>query len=249
MYNPFSLEKKTILVTGASSGIGRATAIECSKMGASLIITGRNEERLNKTYDELQGSNHKKIACDLSFEENIKELAKQMPNLDGIVHSAGTFGSFAPFQFVSSQKLKTMFDINFFAPVLLSQTLVKEKKIQNNSSIVFISSVSGTGLSRVATSIYAASKSAVAAMAKGMALDLAPKKIRVNCVLPGAVETPMTFGDTLSREQYDIDIKSYPLKRYGKPEEIAYAVIYLLSDASSWVTGSNLVIDGGITLL
>jgi len=248
MYNPFSLEKKTILVTGASSGIGRAAAIECSKMGASLIITGRNEERLNKTFEDLQGGGHKKIACDLTSQENMEELAKQLPALNGIVHSAGINGGFLPFQFVSSQKLKEVFDINFFAPTLLSQTLIKTKKLQNNSSIVFIASVKGPVSVTVATSIYASSKSAVTAMAKSMALDLAPKKIRVNCVLPGMVETPLINDDALTREQIDADIKSYPLKRYGKPEEIAYAVIYLLSDASVWVTGSNLVIDGGVTL-
>jgi len=250
MNNPFSLEEKTILVTGASSGIGKATAVECSKMGANVIITGRNEERLSETFEELQGDKNQKFVCDLTSQENMEELVKQVPNLDGIVHCAGIGDNHSPFQFVSEEKLKTVFDINFFAPALLSKTLVKTKKVQNGASIVFISSIMGNNLLRVASSVYAASKSAVAAIAKGMALDLAPKKIRVNSVLPGRIETPMiTLESELTDEQRDIDIKTYPLKRYGKPEEVAYAAIYLLSDASCWVTGSNLTIDGGLTLL
>jgi NAD(P)-dependent dehydrogenase (short-subunit alcohol dehydrogenase family) len=248
MYNPFSLTEKTILVTGASSGIGKAIALECSKMGASVIITGRNEERLSQTFELLEGCNHKKIVSDLISEESINELLEQITSLNGIVHAAGIVKTL-PFQFVSSKEINNIFDINFLAPVLLSQKLIKNKKILKESSIVFISSIDGPITSHMGNSIYAASKGAITAMAKNMAIDLAPKKIRVNCILPGMTETPLIHTGDITQEQLDIDMKLYPLKRYGKPEEIAYAAVYFLSDASAWTTGSNLIIDGGFTLL
>ena len=247
-YNPFSLESKTILVTGASSGIGKAIAIECSKMGASVIITGRNHERLNQTVEQLNGSNHEKIVCDLYSEENIKELSSQLPVLNGIVHVAGIVKTL-PFQFVSSKELYNIFNVNFFAPVLITQILTKTKKIVRDASIVFISSIDGLVTAHAGNSMYAASKGAITAMAKNMAVDLASKKIRVNCILPGMTETPLIHADDITREQLDADMKLYPLKRYGKPEEIAYAAIYFLSDASAWTTGANLIVDGGFTLL
>ena len=248
MYNPFSLENKTVLVTGASSGIGQAIAIECSKMGASVVITGRNEERLNQTFELLEGSNHQKIVCDLQSEENIKELSDQLPVLNGMVHAAGIQKTL-PFQFVSSKELNKIFDINFFAPTMLSQMIVKAKKITKGASIVFISSINGPVTASTGNSMYSASKGAITAMAKNMAVDLAPKKIRVNCILPAMVETPLIQPEALTQEQLDYDKNLYPLKRYGKPEEIAYAAIYFLSDASAWTTGTNLIIDGGTTII
>jgi len=248
MYNPFSLSNKIILVTGASSGIGKSIAIECSKMGASLVITGRNEDRLNQTFEQLGGANHKKITCDLYSEENIKELANQLPVLNGIVHAAG-IGKTLPFQFISSTALNNIFEVNFIAPVLLSQTLIKTKKISKEASIVFISSIDGPVTTHVGNSMYAASKGAITAIAKNMAVDLASKKIRVNCILPGMTETPLIHRGDITQEQLELDMQLYPLKRYGKPEEIAYAAIYFLSDASAWTTGANLIVDGGFTLL
>jgi NAD(P)-dependent dehydrogenase (short-subunit alcohol dehydrogenase family) len=248
MYNPFSLTEKTILVTGASSGIGKAIAIECSKMGANVIITGRNEERLGQTFELLEGTNNKKIACDLFSEESINELSEQLPSFNGIVHAAAIV-KMLPFRFVSSKEIKNIFDVNFFAPVLLSQLLLKGKKIIEGASIVFISALSGPITAVPGNSMYSASKGAVTAMAKNMAVDLAPKKIRVNCILPGMIETPLIHDREITQEQLDDSMKLYPLKRFGRPEEIAYAAIYFLSDASVWTTGTNLIIDGGITLL
>jgi NAD(P)-dependent dehydrogenase (short-subunit alcohol dehydrogenase family) len=247
-YNPFSLAGKTVLITGASSGIGKATAIECSKMGATLIITGRNEERLNQTFEMLDGNNHKKIVCDLHSEDSIKEFSTQLPELDGIVHAAGIVKTL-PFQFVSSTDLNHIFSVNFFAPVLLSQILTKTKKISKGASIVFISSIDGPVTVHIGNSMYAASKGAITAMAKNMAIDLASKKIRVNCIMPGMIETPLIHTGDITQEQLELDTKLYPLKRYGEPEEIAYAAVYFLSNASAWTTGANLIIDGGFTLL
>lgn len=248
MYNPFTLENKTILVTGASSGIGRAIAIECSKMGAALIISARNEERLNKTLLEMHGKNHKIIVADLLDENSLEKIVEFIPNkLDGIVQCAG-FAIPKPFQFLSKENIRNVMNVNFEAPVLLTQQLLKRKKIANPASIIFISSISGVFCSYQAGSVYSASKGAINGIVKNLALELAVKGIRVNSVNPGMIHTGILDSGEISEEQLKEDMKKYPLKRYGKPEEVAYAVIYLLSDASAWVTGSNLLIDGGYIL-
>lgn len=246
-YNPFSLKNKTILVTGASSGIGRAIAVECSKLGAKVIVSGRNSERLLETTEQFIGD-YLCITADLSKEEDIKQLVSNIDHIDGLVNCAGLTKTM-PFLFAGRKELDSVMDVNFFAPVELSRLLTKSKKMTSGSSIVFISSVSGVYCSAVASSIYSASKGAINGIVKGMALDLAPKKIRVNCVNPGMIDTNIFADGVISSEDLKEDIKRYPLKRYGKPEEVAHAVIYLLSDASSWVTGTNLLIDGGYTLL
>jgi NAD(P)-dependent dehydrogenase (short-subunit alcohol dehydrogenase family) len=248
MYNPFSLDGKTILVTGASSGIGKAVALECSKMGATLVITGRNADRLAETFESLEGKDHWKVSGDLKKPSDLDMIVECLPSLDGIVHAAGIARP-VPVAFVNEEVINDVMGINFNSPLLLTQKLLKQKKISRNSSIVFISSVSGTLCSSVGGSIYSASKGAINGLIKGMALDLAPKSIRVNSVTPGMVATKIYSDGTITEEQLNEDIKRYPLKRFGKPEEIAYSVIYLLSDASAWVTGSNLLIDGGYTLL
>lgn len=248
MNNPFSLQDKTILVTGASSGIGKAVAIECSKMGARIIISGRSKERLNATFSLLQGNEHQQIVADLKEEEGINTIVNNLVTINGVVHCAG-IAKPLPFQFINNSILAEVLKVNFMAPTLLSQQIVKSKKLQKNGSIVFISSISGVLCSSVGGSIYSASKGAVNGLVKGMALDLAPKWIRVNCVLPGMIDTNIFKNETITQEQLDQDKKRYPLGRYGQPEEVAYAVIYLLSDASVWMTGSNIVIDGGYTLI
>lgn len=246
-YNPFSLEGKVILVTGASSGIGKAIAIECTKMGANVIITARNTERLNDTFLQLQGDCNKKIIADLNNQDDIDNLLNQLPILNGLVHCAGLTKTL-PFSFVNEEALSSVMNVNFVTPVLMSAKLVKKKKISKGASIVFISSISGVYCSATSASIYSASKGAVNGIVKGMALDLASKQIRVNCVNPGMIDTNIFDAGTITKEQLEEDKRNYPLKRYGKPEEVAYAAIYLLSDASKWVTGSNLLIDGGFTL-
>jgi NAD(P)-dependent dehydrogenase (short-subunit alcohol dehydrogenase family) len=246
-YNPFSLVGKTVLITGASSGIGRATAIECSKMGATVIITARNEERLKETLLQIEGIGHSIVVADLCNEEERNHLIDTVPNLDGLVNCAGLINTL-PFSFVNEKSLTSVMDVNFVAPALMSALLVKRRKLLKNSSIVFISSISGVFIAIPGNSIYSSSKGAINGLAKNMALDLASKEIRVNSVNPGTVETHILDEGIITEEQLLEDKKHYPLKRYGKPEEVAYAVIYLLSDASKWVTGSNLVIDGGLTL-
>ena len=248
MYNPFSLEGKTILITGASSGIGRTTAIECSKLGAHIIITGRREDALVETISFLTGEGHEYVVGDLSSEGGCASLVEKLPVLDGLVSNAGV-GKMLPVQFYSEDVLDEVFKVNAFAPMLLLKLLIRKKKLRNPSSVVFTSSISGYSNVAPANGIYGASKSALTAYMKYAALELAGKGIRCNAVHPGRVNTALIANNRLLSEA-DItkDMEQYPLKRYGEPEEIAYAIIYLLSDAASWVTGSNIVIDGGRSL-
>ena len=226
-YNPFSLEGKNILVTGASSGIGRTTAIECSKLGAHVVITGRNAERLQETFDLLEGNGHLQIIADLTNAESLEQLVAQMPQIDGLVNNAG----------IAQTKL-----ISFLKP-----TEIKNKRINKGGSIVFTSSVAAMA-SDIGNAVYGMSKSAIQAFSRYCAVEFAGKQIRVNSVHPGAVETSMLRDGILSDEDRQKDMQRYLLGRYGKPEDVAWAIIYLLSDASSWVTGSQLVIDGGLLL-
>ncbi len=246
MYNPFSLEGKTILITGASSGIGQATAIECAKLGAKCVITGRNAERLQATFDALEGEGHQQIIADLTNEENMMHLVAECPALDGLVNNAGISNTL-PIQFHTDEIIHNVFATNFVSPVLLTKNLLKKKKIKKGASIVFISSTASFSQAP-GNSLYGCSKAAVENYSKFASRELAPKLIRCNSIHPAMVETQLVMNlDSISQEQLEQDKKRYPLGRYGKPEEIAWGVIYLLSDASAWVSGHSLVIDGGIT--
>jgi NAD(P)-dependent dehydrogenase (short-subunit alcohol dehydrogenase family) len=247
MNNPFSLENKTILITGASSGIGKATAIECSKMGAKIIVTGRNLKRLKETYAELEGEGHSLFQADLSIKEEFDALFHSISKLDGLVHSAG-IARHMLFNFLKEEQLNEMMEINFRIPTLLTQQLLKQKKINPGASIVFINSISGILSSYVGGSIYSASKGALNGLLKGLALEYASKKIRVNGVMPAMIETRLIEKSDVTEEQFKLDKLKYPLKRYGTPNEVAFAVIYLLSEASSWTTGTNILLDGGRTI-
>lgn len=248
MYNPFQLTGKTILVTGASSGIGRTTAIECSKMGATLIISGRNIERLKETFDNLEGSDHQIIVADLSNDSGIQELVDQLPTIDGVVSNAGIPDS-SVVQFYKESTIEHVFKTNTFSMMLLTKYLVKKKKLSRNSSIVYTSSIGNVYTAGISNGVYGASKCAIDGFMRTAALELAPKGIRCNSVNPGMVETPLiSMNGSISSEQYETDMKRYPLGRYGNPLDVAWAIIYLLSDASSWITGLALKIDGGVTL-
>lgn len=247
IYNPFSLEDKTILITGASSGIGRAAAIECSKMGAKVVITARYEERLKDTFSQLKGEGHQMVLCDLAETNNLDALVEQMPELNGLINNAG-FTKISPIQYVKEADLKSVLQVNTISPIVLVQKLLKKKKLLKGASIVFTGSISGVGSVGMGITMYTASKGAICAAIKAIALELATKQIRVNSVCPAMVNTNILNDGIISNEQIELDMKNYPLGRYGTPNDIAYAMIYLLSDASSWVTGTNLVIDGGLTL-
>lgn len=247
MYNPFSLENKTILVTGASSGIGKVAAVECAKLGAKVVITARNYERLSQTLRELEGEGHKMILCDLCNEEAIDKMVTELPELQGLINNAG-FTKILPVSFLNTKDINSILQVNTVAPMILLQKLVKKKKIRKGASVVFTSSMAGLGNSTIGNSMYTASKGAVSAFIRSAALELAPKNIRVNAVCPAMVDTGILDSGTISKEQLNEDMKNYPLGRYGRPNDIAWAMAFLLSDASSWITGDNLVIDGGLTL-
>lgn len=247
MYNPYSLEGKTILITGASSGIGRRTAIECSKMGATLVITGRNQERLNDTLASLEGEGHLTFAGDLTEDKAIEALMEQLPPLNGVFFCAGVTDT-TPAKFIDEDKIERVFSINIKSPMLLTKWLVKKKKIQAGASLVYMSSY-GAEVVTPGLGIYAASKGAVNSFMRTIATELSARKVRSNSIMAMMVQTELidTLG-SLSKEDIEKDEAKYPLG-YGKPEDIAFAVIYLLSDASKWVTGSIIKMDGGSTLL
>lgn len=242
-FNPFSLESKTILVTGASSGIGRGIAIACSKMGATLILNGRNQQKLEATLAELQEGEHKIMTADLTDGDSIKLLMSEMPKLEGIVHCAG-IGQRVLCKQLNGNDVDSVMDANFKAPVLLQQALLEGKRINKGASIVFIASIA-TWSPSIGNAIYSASKGAIVSYANCLSLELAPRQIRVNCISPAMVWTDLILQDGVDEEQLKVDEQKYPLKRYGTPEDIANLAIYMLSDASSWMTGSNVKLSGG----
>ena len=248
-YNPYSLAGKTLLITGASSGIGRVTAIECSKMGAKVIITGRSEERLKEVHGLLFDSRNQPewVVADMQTDEELICLVDTLPQIDGCVNNAGISIN-VPIAFINRKKLQQVLDVNTIAPILLTKQLIKKKKVNKGGSIFFTSSISGNDTVTVAHEMYSASKAAITGFMRNAALDLAVKGIRCNAVHPGMINTPMVHGGKYSVDQLQKDMDNYPLKRFGEPKEVAYAIIYLLSDASAWVTGHSIVIDGGLTL-
>lgn len=243
------LSGKNILITGASSGIGQETAIILSLKGASVIITGRNEERLNGTFQNLDrsmGQEHIQIVADLNSDEAIEQLVSKCAPVDGLVCCSG-INDKAPIKHVTREKIDKMYGANVYGPMLLVKEIVKQKKINKAASIVFISSISSI-YATVSNALYASSKGAINSLVKVLALELASKKIRVNSIMPGMVRTNMINAYGLSEEEMEAVIKGYPLGRIGEPEDIANAVSFFLSDASSWITGAQLVVDGGVTL-
>jgi len=241
--NLFCLSGKSILVTGASSGIGKAIAVLCSKMGAVVYVTARNEERLKETMSLLEGAGHKMFLADLTKAEDREKLVNELPLLDGIVQNAGV-GSRVLCKNINESDLDFVFNPNLKAPILLQTLLLQQKKVSKGASIVFTASRAANSPS-VGNAVYSASKGALISYAKCLGLELAPRKIRVNCICPGMVQTGI-----IEKSGLDDDVmlelqKKYPLQRCGTSEDIANLAVYLLSDASSWMTGSCIDITGG----
>lgn len=243
----FSLKGKKILVTGASSGIGRGIAIACASAGAKCILVARNLERLEETRRQCAGDGHCVEAVDVTDFEAVKALVDRLPALDGLVQCAGIGDRHTPLKFLSPEFVDQLLSVNLKAPILLLAMLEKRKRLNKGSSVVFISSIASFHATP-AHSLYAATKGGITAFVKGAAFDLAGKKIRVNSIAPGMVNTPLIDFANISEEQRKANESLYPLKRYGEPEDVASAAVYLLSDASSWVTGQQFVVDGGITV-
>lgn len=247
MTNPFTLEGKIVLITGAASGIGRATAIQCSEMGAKVILVDLNEDGLKDTIALVSQGDAEYHELDLTDLDKLTEMVASLPKLDGVVSNAGIVLSLLA-KFSDSKDMERIFKINTFSHINLIQQLITQKKLNKGASIVFTSSMSGVYCGIAGGSLYGATKSAILGYTKALAIELAPRGIRVNTIHPGMIETPLTSGTALSKEILEEDAKNYPLGRYGKPEEIAYSIVFLLSDATVWMTGAQILIDGGYSI-
>lgn len=248
MSTPFHLHNKTVLVTGASSGIGKQVAISCSAMGAKVVITGRDKKRLAETFSLLQGEGHSQFSCDLTDENQRNQFLDQVPALDGFVHSAGIVLP-VPVKFIAEKHIKQVMGVNFESAVLSVARLLKNKKLNDKASLVFFSSIS-VNYPYAGGALYTASKGAIEAYSKNLAIEIIPKKMRSNVIVPAMVKTPLyeeTKNQSMYRSPEEYESK-YPLG-LGLPEDVANAAIYLLSDASRWVTGINLTLDGGFSIV
>lgn len=249
MYNPYSLQGKVILVTGAASGIGREVAVECSKLGALVCLVDEDSEKLSVTMTMMEQGDHKIFICDLTDEEQVNRLVVSLPVVDGFSNCV-SFPKTLLLKFVGKNILDENLQKNVVAPISLTQKLTKKKKIAKKASVVFISSLAGVYTVHYGDALNAISMGAINAFVKSAALDLSIQGIRVNCVNPGVVVTDTAFdGTVLSEEELAEKQKFFPLHRFGQPKDVAMAIIYLLSDASSWITGVSMPVDGGYKLL
>lgn len=244
---PFQLKNKTILITGASSGIGKQAAISMSEMGADVVITGRDRQRLNETFQLLKGKNNLQFSADLLVQEELKKMVEQLPLLDGVFNCAGIVKPF-PVKFISAEVLDEVFKINFNAQVLLMAQLTRQKKINKNASIVFSSSIAAAHPYK-GGALYSSSKAALETYSKVIGLEFSNLGIRSNCIASAMVKTPMfdTAEHQGTKERMDEHIKKYPLG-VGLPSDVTNAAIFLLSDASRWMTGQTITLDGGFLL-
>lgn len=247
--NLFTLTGKKIIITGASSGIGKACAIKASELGAQVVVCGRNEQRLKETYSLLYGNGHSLYVGDLTQPETLQSIVNSEKCVDGIVFSAG-IAKTLPFLFTDQCSFKEVFEVNFFSQVEMLRLLVKGKSFNSGASIVFISSLSSGQKLVVGNSAYGSSKAAVNAIVQYSALELSTQRIRINAICPGVVNTPMVgnHNEKIKEMVISNQIKNCPLKRIGEPEDIANMAVFLLSEATSWVTGQTICIDGGTSL-
>lgn len=246
---PFSLEGKHVLVTGASSGIGFATAIACARMGAQVTATGRDETRLEQTLEalgQISCANHRSIIADLTETDERQRLVRELgSNIHGLVHSAG-ISRLCPVRMMDAGHLREVHRTNVEAPVLLTQELLKGNRIDSGGSIVFIASIAAhIGVAGVGA--YSASKAALLAMSRCLAMEVVKRRIRVNCLSPALVETPLLAATAQLLGSLEQQRGQYPLG-FGTPDDVANASIFLLSNASRWVTGTTLIMDGGLTI-
>ncbi|OUP07127.1 short-chain dehydrogenase [Mediterranea sp. An20] len=254
MYNPFSLEGKRILITGASSGIGRQCAIDCSKIGATVILLARNEEGLKETLAEMESSErHCYFSVDLSITGNLEQLVKDIVNrkgtIDGVINCAG-ISSVTPLTLVTEDLFSKYCNVNIFSAINLTKEVVKRGHFSKKGcSIIFISSIMGC-VGEKGKTLYSATKGALISASRSLAYELAIKQIRVNVVSPGAIMTPINMEQPYMK---DPDLRTILEKKHllglGKTTDISQTCIFLLSDASRWITGQNIIVDGGYTVI
>lgn len=244
-----SLKGNTILVTGASSGIGMQAAIDISKQGGTLIIHGRNKEKLTETFQKLIGSGHIMLSGDLANDDDRSALIKLLPELNGVVHCAGIVGP-TPAKFIREQDIEKLFLINYKVPVLLTAAILQKKKLLKDASVVMMSSVV-TRSPYFGGAVYAGTKGAIETYSKTLALELVDRGIRVNCLSPGLVNTPMISDPAKESNPEIVDeslqryVAKYPMG-VGRVEDIANAIVFLLSDESRWISGTNIEMGGVI---
>ena len=243
--DPFSLSGQSILVTGASSGIGRQIAVACAAAGARVFLTGRNQARLEETAQLLVGEGHICLSADLSKPAEIEHLIAQLPVLNGLAHAAGV-SNLVPFRMVSQNHLENIFQSNTYAPILLTKGLLAKKKIASKGSVLWIASVA-SHIGPMASAGYAASKSALLGAMRTLGREVTKQAIRVNCLAPGFVRTPLLDGLQNGGGNMTDLFDLTPLGM-GEPEDIAASAVFFLSDASRWITRNYFVIDGGLTI-
>lgn len=241
--NPFDLSGKNILITGASSGIGKQSAITISEMGGKVFITGKDKIRLAQTIQGLKGEGHKSFSADLTKEDELLNFINKVPQINGVVLCAG-ITTHMPTNFIQSSNITEIFKINYESVVLLISKLLYKKKIENKSSIVFLSSIA-TKHAYFGGALYTGTKSAIESYSKTLALELAPKGIRTNCLSPTFVKTEMInkAEKTISSESLEKMKKMHPLG-FGDPVDVANTIVFFLSDASKWISGTNLELGG-----
>lgn len=252
MINPFSIEDKLILITGASSGIGRKTAQVLSKQGATIILVGRDENRLHETLSIMENRERHIIEkFDLTRTDEIPSWIKQVVSktgkpLNGLIHCAGLHDTI-PLRVISHKNMNEIMSINLYSGLSLMRGCFNKKIFAEGGSLVFISSVVGL-IGQRGVVAYSASKGAIVSAVKSAALEFSDRAIRVNCICPGIVETEMAdqiFSEVSSEQRSNIE--NYHPLGLGRAEDVAFAASYLISDASRWVTGTSLVVDGGYT--
>ena len=244
--NPFDLSGKHILVTGASSGIGKATAILCSELGARMTINGRNNSRLEETLSSLSGEGHRMFCLDLSDNEKVIKMATEIEKLDGIAFCAGTQVTCTA-KNIEESVIDILFQNNFDSLVLLVSAILSKKKLNKGASLAFVSSLTALHCAQMGNALYSATKGAILSYSKVLALELSCRKIRVNTVSPGMVRTPLLEKIDITPEQLFEDEKKYPFG-YGCPDDVASTIAFLLSDGAKWITGTDMILDGGFRL-
>ena len=243
--DPFSLDGKRILITGASSGLGRAMAIACAKRGATILINGRDEARLQDTLITLGDRLHQSIRGDLTDPDACDRIAQSCGQIDGVVHSAG-ISRLAPVRLATLQHFDEVWKTNYVAPLMLTQRLLAKNQVLPDGSILFLSSIAAL-IGVAGVGVYSGTKAALIATMRCLAMEVVKRRIRVNCLAPALVETPLLEATGRVVGSLEKQEASYPLG-FGKPDDVANAAIFFLSSASRWITGTTLVMDGGLTI-
>ena len=246
--NPFSLDGKTIVVTGASSGIGKQCAISCSQMGARIVLIARNEQRLEDTLSQMDGEGHLSASIDLTdfdvLKEKVKDIVTAVGPIDGLVNCAGV-STTLPLKLMDVQKMDYFFHTNVFSAIQLSRYFCNMGNIsKDGASIIFLSSIMGLA-GENGKSLYSMTKGALLSAARSLACEYARRRIRFNTISPGAILTPINQElPHMKNPEARAILEGKHLLGLGQTTDIAYACIYLLSNASRWITGQNLIVDG-----